>query len=225
MVLLETKSAPGNGSGAARECLVVEASVRDRPVQVLLSQGLPPEATVVGDPTTVVKVALRAHDRCLVGKEFRCLVGEASGQERRHHRKALDPHGYVLDRRAGRDGRLARSVWKSVIDGDVRHLHKLQFKNFLGHLGWQGRRGGVRAPRGEPRCRGHQVTEGCRGRVTERRVGGSQGRCGQYRSSPACCEPAAEAGVKIGTELERENLGAEKVPGRGQQEEGGGSES
>ena len=44
------------------------------------------------------------------------------------------------------------------------------------------------------------------------------------RSSPACCEPVAEAGVKIGTELERENLGADKVPGRGQQEEGGGGE-
>ena len=41
------------------------------------------------------------------------------------------------------------------------------------------------------------------------------------RSSPACCEPATEAGVKIGTDLGREIPAADIVPGRGQQEEGG----
>ena len=119
MVLLETEGTSGNGSGAARERLVVEASIGDRPVQVLLRQGLTPGAVVIGDPTTVIEITLRTHDRSMVGEELRGLVREAGGQQRRHHREPLDPHRYVVDRRAGWDGRLARSVWKGVVNSDL----------------------------------------------------------------------------------------------------------
>ena len=57
---------PGDNSGMASECLVVEALVWDRPVQVLRGERLPLVATVVGDPTSVLKAPLSSYDRDLV---------------------------------------------------------------------------------------------------------------------------------------------------------------
>ena len=69
-------------------------------VQVLPGQSLPPELAVVSDPPLPLVIPLRPHNCSLIGKEFWGLVGEAGGQECRHHRESLHPLGDLRDREA-----------------------------------------------------------------------------------------------------------------------------
>ena len=231
MVLLEAKRAVGDGPGAARECLVVQPRIRNGPVEVFLCQSLTPEAAVVGHPAAIVKVSLCPHDGSLVCKQFGGLVREAGGQEGCHYGETLDPNRYVLDRRAGGKGRLARCVRQGIVDGYLGNLDILEIEDPLSHLGWQHRRGVVRALRGEGRGGEDQATGGSQGRVTS----GGEGVdhvAEASKSRPAWWVSATEAGVKIGVVLGRESPAADSVPGRGQQERkrgggggGGGSKS
>ena len=63
-------------------------------------QSLPPELAVVSDPPVPLVIPLRPHNCSLISKEFWGLVGEAGGQECRHHRESLHPLGDLRDREA-----------------------------------------------------------------------------------------------------------------------------
>jgi len=62
MVDLQAKGAPRNRPGLSREGLIVKAQVRDRPVQVLPGEGLPPVLPVVSHPLLVLIISLGMHN-------------------------------------------------------------------------------------------------------------------------------------------------------------------
>ena len=80
VILLEAKRAPEDGSGVTSECLVVEAEVWYRPVQVLNGECLPSVAPVVGDPASAFKVSLCPHNRGLICQQLECFLWEACRQ-------------------------------------------------------------------------------------------------------------------------------------------------
>ena len=83
VVVLQAVLAPSNCPGSAREGLVVEPRVGDRPVQVSPGRGLPPELAAVADPPLSLIVPLRPGDHANSSRalEFgaygRCHQGEA----------------------------------------------------------------------------------------------------------------------------------------------------
>ena len=152
------KKSSGERSWRGRESLV-QPRIRNGPVEVFLGQSLTPEAAVVGHPAAVGKVSLHPHDGSLVCKKFGGIVREAGGQEGCHYGKTLDPNRYILDRRAGGKGRLARCVRQGIVYAYLRHLDILEIEDPLSHPWWQHRRGVVGALRGEGRGGEDQATE------------------------------------------------------------------
>ena len=112
MVLLQTIRASGNRPGPPRKRLVVEAGVRDRPIQVFLCQRLPAVTAVIGHPPSVIKVALRPEDGSQVGKKLRGLFREPGG----HRTELLCPHRDVLDGGPRWQGGVVRSMRRDVVN-------------------------------------------------------------------------------------------------------------
>ena len=180
MVLLQTIRASGNCPSPPRKRLVVEAGVRDRPVQVLLRQRLPAVAPVIGHPPSVVEITLRTEDGRQVGKKLRALLREPGGQDRGHRAKLLGPHGDVLDGGPRRQGGVARSMRRDVINRDIRHLDKLKLQYPLDHLRRKGSGRMVWARLGEASLR---ESRGGGGVVFVAPAGGALEACEQLQGS------------------------------------------
>ena len=67
MVILQAERAPPDRLGSSCKCFVVEACIRHRPIEILLRQGFPSVATVIGYPLGALVIPFRADDCCLVG--------------------------------------------------------------------------------------------------------------------------------------------------------------
>ena len=160
-----------------RKCLVIEAEVGCRPVQVLSGQCLPPIAPVVGHPASALEVPLCPNDGGLVCEQLGGLFREPRCQDGRHQGEFLHPCGDILDRRTCWERQLPGTRSRNIIQGDVRHLHELQVQGLLDQLGQQ---------------EGHQVERASalqpRGRVSSDLTGAST-----QLLSPARVEEATEA--------------------------------
>ena len=101
MCLAEAKLAARDVLGAAPECLIIEACITGRPVQVSPGQDLPPVLAVVGHPRHALKVPGLPNDGSLVGPELCCLVKVPFGGDCCQPTEAFQPqhcicHGWTV---------------------------------------------------------------------------------------------------------------------------------
>ena len=67
MVVLKAERAPPDRLGSSCKCLIVEACIWHRPIEILPRQGFPPVATVIRYPLGALVIPFCADDRCLIG--------------------------------------------------------------------------------------------------------------------------------------------------------------
>ncbi len=132
VIVLQAKRVPGDRPRPSRECLVIQAGVGVRPVEVPTCQGFTTKLAVVRDSAFSFVIPLRPRDGCLVGEEFCCLLGVLHRYHCRHEAVALCPHWEmsVIESLAGAGGCPGESgVSSSMLISDTSTNSK--FSSFL----------------------------------------------------------------------------------------------
>ena len=143
VVLLQRIVTPGDCPSPSSERLVVEAGVWDRPVQVLLRQGLTAVTAVIGHPPAVVEVMLCAEDGSQVGKKTPEPSPGTWWSAQQPWSKTSPSTSICPERGGGGGGGGGGAVWAGmssmeILDISTNSRSKIRFTTFGGRVaaGW-----------------------------------------------------------------------------------------